>query len=267
MRVVESGSQNSERIILVPGWGCGAWVFHETLSPLASAGFHAIAVELKGHGLSDKPADEGEYSAEAMRDHLAAILDALGGNSYGIVGHSMGAAIAADLASVSPERVNALVLAAPVGFAGVKLMWLFRLLTPQFALPIIQRLATRTLIRMMLSVVYGSAKGATERDVDEFYAPTRLPGFVRALRHLLHRFDWNQSYPGIPVRTMAVAGSEDVLSPARDVGRYSADAVVIEKAGHVLFSEAPEIVNRELIRFFGQAPQVYISSTDEQIKT
>ena len=46
VRVVESGSRTAFPIVLVPGWGCGAWIFHETMLPLAACGFHAIAVEL-----------------------------------------------------------------------------------------------------------------------------------------------------------------------------------------------------------------------------
>jgi pimeloyl-ACP methyl ester carboxylesterase len=154
--------------------------------------------------------------------------------------------------------VTCLVLAAPVGFAGVKGMTLFRLLTPQFAIPILPRLATPGFIRTMLRVVYGSIRGASERDVEEFLAPNVFPDFTRALRHLLHEFEWNAPFPELRVPWMTIAGSEDLLSPADELSRYSgpggvARAVVVERAGHVLFDEAPEIVNAELARFFGGA--------------
>src|SRR5215212_3534347 len=77
VRVVEAGAEDATPVVLVPGWGCGAWVFHETLLPLAAAGFRAIAVELKGHGFSDKPASASEYTIESMRGHLIDVLDAL----------------------------------------------------------------------------------------------------------------------------------------------------------------------------------------------
>src|SRR5215212_7567576 len=70
VRVVETGSQNDDPVVLVPGWGCDAWIFHDILPHLASSGFHAMAVELKGHGLSDKPDEPREYTSVAMRDHL-----------------------------------------------------------------------------------------------------------------------------------------------------------------------------------------------------
>ena len=250
--------------MLVHGWGCTAWIFHETLVPLAAAGFHAMAVELKGHGESDKPARESEYSTAAMREHMLEILDALGLEKTGIVGHSMGAAIAAHLAVIAPARVTGLVLAAPVGFSGVRGMWLFRLLTPRFALPVLRRLATRALIRMMLSVVYGSLRRASNQDVEEFYAPVKMPGTVRALRNLLHEFEWNAPFPMLEVPYVTIFGSEDVLAPPGDApGDGAMKTMIIDGSGHVLFDEAPELVNREIAEFFAGAGAPYISTQND----
>jgi pimeloyl-ACP methyl ester carboxylesterase len=250
VRIVEAGDPNANAVVLVPGWGCGAWIFHEILPRLATSGFHAIAVELKGHGFSDKPDDPREYTAESMRDHLADILDALQLDRVSLIGHSMGAAVAVELGAVDPGRISSVVIAAPVGFAGVRGMRFIRLITPEFALPLLQVLTTRFLIRTMLSVVYGSIRHASNRDVEEFYAPTRMPGFVRSLRHLLHEFDWHRSFPRLSVPMMAIFGSEDVLSPSREASDYAGDpTIVIKGAGHVLFDEAPEVVDEAITSF------------------
>jgi pimeloyl-ACP methyl ester carboxylesterase len=263
--VVEAGSDNDPPIVFVPGWGCGAWIFHDALPTVAACGFRAIAIELKGHGLSDKPGSPGEYTLRSMSDHLIEVLDALALRRTGLVGHSMGAAIAVHAADVVPERVTAVVLAAPVGFAGVRGMGLFRFLTPAFALSIFPLLATRFLIRAMLAVVYGSLRRPTSEDVEEFYAPTRTPGATTALRHLLHEFEWNRPFPDLRMPFMIMVGSEDILSPHSDLvryagGNYNRRTLVIEAAGHVLFDEAPEIVNAALCEFFTVHREAYISS-------
>ena len=258
VRVVEAGPENSNPVVLVPGWGCGAWIFHDILPHLAASGFHAMAVELKGHGFSDKPDDKKEYTNDAMRDHLAEIFDALGLGRAHVIGHSMGAAVGIELADAEPERVASLVVAAPVGFAGVPGMRFFRLITPRFSLALLQLLASRLLIRAMLSIVYGSIRRASSRDVEEFYGPTRLPGFVRSLRYLLHEFDWERPLPVVSMPIMTVFGSEDVLSPASDAPRYRGEpTIIIEGAAHVLFDEAPETVNSAITGFLSS--QVYIS--------
>jgi pimeloyl-ACP methyl ester carboxylesterase len=258
VRVVEAGIGGAHSVVLVPGWGCDAWIFHDIIPHLAQSGLHAIAVELKGHGLSDKPDDPREYTSEAMRDHLSEILDALGLDRTALIGHSMGAAVAVEVAEIDANRISGLVIAAPVGFSGVRGMGLFRLITPRFALPLLQLFATRLLVRAMLSMVYGSIRKASAKDVEEFYAPTRIPGFVRSLRHLLHEFDWSRPFarPSIPL--MAIFGSEDILSPAIDSRRYGGEpTVVVEGAGHVLFDESPELLNDLITRFLLE--RVYIS--------
>ena len=265
VRIVEAGDLNAEPVVFVPGWGCGAWIFHDALPSLAACGQRAIAVELKGHGLSDKPLSESEYSVESMRDHLIDVLDALEIDRAGFVGHSMGAAIAAQVVHTLPHRSRGIALVAPVGFAGVKGMGLFRFLTPQFALPIFPFVASRLLIRGLLSVIYGSLRHASAEDIEEFYAPTRTPGATTALRHLLHQFDWRKPFPKLTVPWITIIGSEDILSPESDMPRYAGQhgesrSLVIEGAGHVIFDEAPEIINAALCEFFTGDGGPYISS-------
>lgn len=179
----------------------------------------------------------------------------------------MGAAIAGQFAKTDVQRVSGLVLAAPVGFAGVKGLWLFRLITPKFLLALLQLLATRFVIRVMLSVVYGSLRRASNQDIEEFYSQTRTPGFVRSLRYLLHEFEWRSAFPVLSVPVMTIVGDEDVLSPSADAERYGADStVIVPGAGHVLFDEAPEIVNAAIAEFFAASEAAYISSGHEQIK-
>lgn len=78
VRVVEVGDPESPPVVFLPGWGCSAYIFRYTLEPVAAAGYRAIAVDLKGHGLSDKPTAVGEYTLDSMRTHVIEILNALG---------------------------------------------------------------------------------------------------------------------------------------------------------------------------------------------
>lgn len=269
VRVVEAGRDDAPPIILIPGWACSAWIFHETLPPLAAAGFHAIAVDLKGHGLSDKPQDPADYRLHSMRDHVLEIMDALGLPRASLVGHSMGAAIACHVATRSPERTTALAMIAPVGFTRVRGMTLLKALTPRFAIPLLPRLTTPTLVRVMLNIVYGSLRRPTARDTAEFWAPAQSPDFTRAMRHLLHEFTWDAPFPKLEVPWMTIVGSRDVLSPAGDAGRYKgtdgkAKVMVIEGAGHVIFDEAPDVVNPALVHFFERNSRSrYISTQNE----
>jgi len=74
--------------------------------------FRVVRYDLRGHGRS--AAITAPYTAHG---DLAAVLDALHIERAALVGHSAGAQIALDFALVYPERVTALVLAAP-GLSG-----------------------------------------------------------------------------------------------------------------------------------------------------
>ena len=263
VRVVEAGAPGAPPVVFVPGWACGAWIFHANIPALAKAGFHAMAVELKGHGLSDKPTSPAAYTLDSMRDHLLEILDALALPRAALAGHSMGAVIAAQAAAAAPDRVAGLALIAPVGFAGVRGMRLFRALTPVRAVPLLARISSRFLVWLMLVVVY-RLRLPRGRDVDQFRAPTQFPEFALALRHLLHEFDWESSLPHFAVPWMVVLGTRDHLSPVKDASRYAGahSSVVVPGAGHVILDEAPEKVNAALAGFFGTVFGVGYISTD-----
>ena len=258
VRVVESGNEGAPPVLLVPGWACNAWIYRETLPALSAAGFRAIVVELKGHGLSDKPVDKAEYTLESMRDHLIDMLNALALPVCGLVGHSMGASIAANAAAVAPDRVSGVALVAPVGFAGVPGMSIFRALTPDLLVPLLPKLASKTVVRIMLDLVYGDIASPTARDVEELRAPSQFPEFTTALRNLLHSFNWDTAFPSLAVPRMVIAGTRDHLSPASAAAVYSGGIapVIVEGAGHVLFAEAPAIVNEALMQFF-RSPASY----------
>jgi pimeloyl-ACP methyl ester carboxylesterase len=70
--------------------------------------WHVFALDLRGRGESDQPADGYGFAYHA-RDILA-FADALSLPQFVLLGHSWGATTAAYLASIQPSRVRALVL-------------------------------------------------------------------------------------------------------------------------------------------------------------
>jgi pimeloyl-ACP methyl ester carboxylesterase len=72
-----------------------------------------VAVDLRGHGKSDKP--EQTYTIQGLADDLAWISDQLGLDGVVAVGHSLGGATSLQLAADSPDMVSAaIVLDSPV---------------------------------------------------------------------------------------------------------------------------------------------------------
>ncbi|MFN8052530.1 MAG: alpha/beta hydrolase [Acidimicrobiales bacterium] len=97
-------------LLLVHGFtGCKE-DFADELDPLADLGYHVVAPDLRGHGDSDFPLDESEYSLEHFADDMFGLADALGWSRFDLLGHSMGGMIAQRMVLDRPERIGRLVL-------------------------------------------------------------------------------------------------------------------------------------------------------------
>lgn len=75
-----------------------------------------VRLDLMGFGASDRP--RVGYDLETQSRYLIAFLDALEIPRATLVGRSMGASLAAWTAARSPDRIEAVVLAAPSGYPG-----------------------------------------------------------------------------------------------------------------------------------------------------
>jgi pimeloyl-ACP methyl ester carboxylesterase len=255
VRVVERGNADAPPVLMLPGWGSSVYIWRRNLPAVADAGFRAISVDLKGSGLSDKPVGEREYTSEALVAHLGDILDALELERPVLVGHSQSASIAYRFARKNPSRVAALVLVSPVGHAGVKLLWLYKLLTPKALRGLLPSLCTRTAIRITLHRVYGKLRRFSERDVLEFHSPCHFPEFPIAQRDSLHAFDWSERVSGrLEIPALIMHGTADHLVRGDTIPDYlraipGAEAVEIRGAGHIVPEEAAEQVNAALVAF------------------
>jgi pimeloyl-ACP methyl ester carboxylesterase len=74
----------------------------------------AVAIDLRGHGQSDRPKN-GDYSIAGMAGDIAAVVDTLGLQRFVLVGHSMGGGVALAYAGAHPEQVAGLLLVDPIG--------------------------------------------------------------------------------------------------------------------------------------------------------
>lgn len=258
VRAIERGDPYAPPVLMLPGWGSTVYIWRRNLPAIANAGFRAIAVDLKGSGLSDKPVGESEYTSDAMVTHLGDILDALGLEKPVAVGHSQSASILYRFANKYPERLSGIALLSPVGHNGVKLLWLYKLLTPGFIRGLLPSLCTRMAIRLTLRRVYGKLRDFSERDVDEFHAPCQFAEFPIAQRDSLHAFDWRQPVAGtLDVPALVMHGTDDHLVKGHSMTDFERampglEAVQISGAGHIIPEEADEEVNEALLRFLGR---------------
>ena len=82
------GSNNQELVILLHGGGQTRHAWGDTGKKLAEAGYHSVALDLRGHGDSEWHAD-GDYSIRAYKDDLVSIINEIGKPAR-LVGASLG---------------------------------------------------------------------------------------------------------------------------------------------------------------------------------
>jgi pimeloyl-ACP methyl ester carboxylesterase len=79
------------------------------LPALSSAGFHAVAVDMRGYGKSDRPEAIDQYTLLHLVGDMVALLDALGVQRAVIAGHDWGAVVAWHAALLRPDRFGAVI--------------------------------------------------------------------------------------------------------------------------------------------------------------
>lgn len=105
LRAVRAG--HGPGVVLIHGYG-ESLVAWQALFDLLTPHFDVLALDLPGMGLSSKPATG--YQTDSMAARVLEAIDASGMERVAIIGHSLGGALAASIASNHPGRVRALVL-------------------------------------------------------------------------------------------------------------------------------------------------------------
>jgi pimeloyl-ACP methyl ester carboxylesterase len=94
-------------VVLLHGWANTAHAWRHVIRGLRDR-YTLIAPDLRGMGNSSRPLTG--YDRETVANDIRALLDQLGIERADIVGHDLGAHVAFELASRSPERVSRLVM-------------------------------------------------------------------------------------------------------------------------------------------------------------
>ncbi len=116
-RVLQAG-HSGPAVLFIHGLSTRADRWKPALERLGARGFRAIAFDLPGHGLADKPA-QFDYSSPALATFSLGVLDALDIGHAHVVGTSLGGHIAALAAMQAPARCDSLYLVAPLGLAPI----------------------------------------------------------------------------------------------------------------------------------------------------
>ena len=90
-------------VVLVHGVPTSSFLYRKLIPRLADQGLHAVAFDLPGLGLAERPADF-DYSWSGLAGWFGAAIDALGHDRVHLVVHDIGGPIACEWAIRNPRR-------------------------------------------------------------------------------------------------------------------------------------------------------------------
>ncbi len=131
-------------LILVHGLMLSQEMNRPLAEQLAARGNRVITVDLLGHGRSDRPRDMWKYSMAIYAEEIVALMDHLEIEQAAVMGTSLGANSALEVAARHPERLRAMVIEMPVldnGLLGSALTFTPLLVALTFGEPVMKLVA------------------------------------------------------------------------------------------------------------------------------
>ena len=102
-----SEGKGKDAIVLVHGWTCNLTNWRDQIPELSKRA-RVIALDLPGHGLSDKP--QTTYNMDLFADAIDAVMKDAGVEHAVLVGHSMGTPVVRQFYRKYPQKTVALVI-------------------------------------------------------------------------------------------------------------------------------------------------------------
>jgi pyruvate dehydrogenase E2 component (dihydrolipoamide acetyltransferase) len=225
-------------VVLVHGYGGDAdnWLFNID----AIAADHPIfAIDLPGHGRSSKSVGDGSISM--LADVVAGFLSFIEAEAAHLVGHSLGAAVACELASTNPGLVRSLTLLAPAGLSAT--------INNEF-LSVFATANSRRDLQPAMDALFADKSLVTRSLLNETLKSLRIDGVREALQLIekscfaegrqINRYD--EFLNGTDIPTLVIVGDKDGIIPAPEASGSN----VIQGVGHMLQLEAAAEVNRQI---------------------
>ena len=207
--------------------------------------FKLITWDMRGHGRSDYPSDETQYTQDATVEDIAAILDTVGAETAIVGGLSLGGYMSLAFRLKYPERVRALlIMDTGPGFRSDE-----------------AREGWNTYARRTADLFeHEGLQRLSESSVEARTAPHRdASGVAHAARGMLTQKDSSviDSLPKIDVPSLVVVGAND--KPFIAASDYmaakipGAQKVVIPDAGHAANIDQPDAFNSAVLAFLKDA--------------
>lgn len=105
LNIAEAGK--GPLVLLLHGFPESWYSWRHQFAPLAAAGYHVVAPDMRGYGKSDKPVEITAYCQTEVVNDIIGLISALGHEKAVVIGHDWGAPTAWATALFHPDIVRA----------------------------------------------------------------------------------------------------------------------------------------------------------------
>lgn len=252
-------------VVLLHGIGADHRAFAHTQATLADAGYQSLAWDMPGYGASPAPQAPGFAAlAEALLALLAQhpSLRAQPQRPVVLVGHSMGAMVAQELAHRAPEWVAALVLcgsASAFGKGGngeAAEAWRLDFLARR-SHPLARGLSMAEVATALVPGLVGPhCPAPVQAQAVALMGALPAEAYRSALATLV-QFDRQADWPGLAIPSLLIAGEHDRAAPPHAMRAMAEQNphsrfLALADCGHLHNLEQPQTFERALLDFLSQ---------------
>ena len=257
-------------VLLLHGFPEFWYGWRNQVAPLAEAGFHVVAPDLRGYNLSSKPTRVADYRVEALAADVVALARHLGHERFHLVGHDWGGIVAWHAAmTYEPSIAKLAILNAPHPAAYLRALRRPRQLARSwyvfaFQIPSLPEASIRARdfasLRKLFCSEPARAGAFSDADVERYVEAFRQPGALTAAINYYraaarHPRDGvgREAHP-IDTPTLILWGERDkymVPEIASGSERWARNVRVerFVNATHWIQHDEPERVNKRLLTF------------------
>lgn len=238
-------------VLLLHGLGSSIRDWSEQIPALIPL-YQLLLIDLRGHGESDKPT--GHYSIGDMANDVAALITALELRSTHVVGLSMGAQIALQLALDQPELVATITAVnSPANMKPRRLRDKFTVMQRKL---LVRLFGMRRVGRIIANRLLPGDEFVDRRLLFAERWSENDPAAYRAAFNAILRWDITPELPRIKQAILVVCASDDYtpLAWKQRIVELAQDArmIIIADSRHAVPVERPAAFNAALIEFLKQ---------------
>jgi pimeloyl-ACP methyl ester carboxylesterase len=247
----ESGGEGAP-VLLLHGLGSSTRDWEYQIPPLAQS-HRVIAMDVRGHGRSAKP--PGPYSVKQFASDAVALLRTLNATPAHVVGLSMGAMIAFQMAVDSPEAVRSLTI---VNSGPAMILRTFsQKLLIQSRYAVVRIFGMRALARMVAGPLFPKPEQVELRKKFEDHVAENDPKAYLASLSAINGWSVAERIATISCPVLIVASDHD-YTPVEWKRAYASQisgacVVVLEDSRHAGPLDQPDQFNRVVLEFLGAA--------------